>query len=295
MDEATFTDRHGVDVFYRRWPTAEPTGIVVISHGASEHSGRYARFASALGDAGFAVYAVDHRGHGRTAASSGKGRVGSPGGQALIDDLDELVDRAVNEVPNTPVALFGHSLGSLIALAYATRHADRLGSLVLSGFPAALETIPAIREGFAAMSAGDSRDQPLESLSAYNAPFEPARTPFDWLSRDEDEVDAYIADPLCGDDMPLTAGFVADLYDIVAPACEDSSLRAISCPVLLITGENDVAAAMGDNARGLETVLTAADVRTDSRYYPDARHELLNEINRAEATADVIDWLRRQI
>src|SRR5947209_16696864 len=97
MDEATFPDRHGVDVFYRRWPLADANAVVVIAHGASEHSGRYDRFARALGDAGFAAYAPDHRGHGRTAAATGDGVTGPGGGDALVDDLDALVDLAQHE------------------------------------------------------------------------------------------------------------------------------------------------------------------------------------------------------
>ena len=294
MDEATFGDRHGVEVFYRRWSVPEADGIVLLSHGASEHSGRYARFAEALNVAGFAAYAPDHRGHGRTAQSTGNGRMGPPGGQALVDDLDHLVDLALAEHPKAPVLLFGHSLGSLIALAYATQHDDRIVGLVLCGFPAELETIPAMRDSFGA-APSEMRDHPLESLAAYNTPFEPARTPFDWLSRDDAEVDRYIADPLCGDDLPLTFGFVADLYDVVSPAAEVQALTAISCPVLVIAGEQDVATGMGANTRGLERALQAADVRTGNRYYKGARHELLNETNRDEVTSDVIAWLRERL
>jgi alpha-beta hydrolase superfamily lysophospholipase len=292
VDEVTFRDRHGVDVFVRRWPTANAVGIVVLSHGASEHSGRYDRFARALNDAGIAAYAIDHRGHGRTADATGKGRMGPPGGDALVDDLDQVVDLALEDRPDLPVTLFGHSLGSLIALTYLTRHSDRLEGAVLCGFPASVHDIVALGDVFAAVPDETMRDAPVDALSAFNEPFEPARTAFDWLSRDEAEVDRYLADPLCGDDMPLTHGFVAELFAIVVPAVEPRALAAITCPVFVIAGDRDPSAAMGENAKLLEAALGDAGVTVERRLYPGARHELLNETNRDEVTADVIAWLR---
>lgn len=292
MDEVTFRDRHGVDVFVRRWPTANAVGTVVLSHGASEHSGRYDRFARALNDAGMAAYGIDHRGHGRTADATGKGRMGPPGGDALVDDLDQVVDLALEERPDLPVALFGHSLGSLIALTYLTRHSDRLERAVLCGFPVSVRDIVALGDVFTAVPDETTRDAPVDALSAFNEPFEPARTAFDWLSRDEVEVDRYLADPLCGDDMPLTHGFVAELFAIVVPAVEPRALAGITCPVFVIAGDRDSSGAMGENAQVLEAALDDAGVTVERRLYPGARHELLNETNRDEVTADVIAWLR---
>ena len=297
MDEFTFRDRHGVDVFGRRWPTAPAVGVVgvvVIAHGASEHSGRYDRFARALNDAGFAAYAIDHRGHGRTAAATGNGRMGPPGGAALVDDLDQLVDLACDDHPGVPVTLFGHSLGSMIALTYLTRHSDRLAGSVLCGFPASVHDIATLGDVFEAMAADDAtRDLPVDALSAFNDPFEPARTPFDWLSRDEAEVDRYVADPFCGDDMPLTNGFVGDMFAMTVRAVEPDALGAITCPVFVIAGDADPSGAMGENPKLLEAALRDAGVTVESRMYPGARHELLNETNRDEVTADVIAWLSR--
>src|SRR5690242_5448203 len=136
MIERTFVDRHGVEVFTRVWPVDSPRAIVLISHGASEHSARYDRFARALNDAGFAAAALDHRGHGRTATVRGRAVMGPGGGDAVVDDLDELGTRARAELGDVPVFLFGHSMGALIALAYVTQHAEGLTGAVLCGFPA---------------------------------------------------------------------------------------------------------------------------------------------------------------
>ena len=292
MDELTFRDRHGIEIFVRRWPTANAVGAVVISHGASEHSGRYDRFARALNDAGLHTYAIDHRGHGRARARRARVGMGPPGGAALVDDLDHVVDLARDDGADLPVLLFAHSLGSLIGLAYLTRHSDRLAGAVLCGFPASLVDLPVLGEALGTITDEATRDTPVDALSAFNDPFEPARTRFDWLSRDDAEVDAYLADPLCGDDMPLTQGFVADLFGVVGDAVGPTALAAITCPVFVIAGDRDPSGAMGENPKALEAALLDAGVTVERRLYPGARHELLNETNRDEVTADVIAWLR---
>ena len=292
MDEQTMVDEHGVEVFYRSWPIAAPVGVVVIAHGASEHSGRYDRFARALNGAGFAAVAIDHRGHGRTGRSTGIGVTGPGGGQALIDDLHELRGVAESTIaPGAPVFFFGHSMGSLIGLAYLAQHAEGLAGGVLCGFAADVNNagaLVALLQG--AADAGMRDESAADLLKGNNAAFEPARTPFEWLSRDPDEVDRYIADPFCGDNNPLTYGYFIDLFDVVAPAGEQ--LGAISCPVLVIAGDQDPAAAMGANATILADALAANGVAVDVTVYEGARHELLNETNRDAVTGDIVDWLQ---
>lgn len=292
MDERTFIDAHGVEVFTRWWTIEAPHGVVLISHGASEHSRRYDRFAQALNASGFAAVALDQRGHGRTAAPTQCGVMGPGGGQAVIDDLHELRTAAQSSIgSDAPVFLFGHSMGALIALAYLTHHADGLAGSVLCGIPADVDnaaSLAALLQGFA--DAG-MRDQPAtDLLRDNNTPFEPARTPFDWLSRDPDEVDHYIADAMCGDDNPLTYGYLIDLFDVVVPA--RSQLASIACPVFVIAGDQDPAAGMGVHATTLADALTAADVDVDVALYEGARHELLNETNRDQVTADIVHWLQ---
>jgi alpha-beta hydrolase superfamily lysophospholipase len=293
VDERTWVDEHGIEVFARWWTIADPRGLVVISHGASEHSGRYDRFARALNAAGYAAVAIDHRGHGVTGRATGAGIMGPPGGIAVVDDLHELRAAAEAEVgADVPVLFFGHSLGSLIGLAYLLDHSTGLAGAVLCGLPLDVETAAAtgpVLEGFAAAGL---RDEPVADLLAgNNVTFEPARTAYDWLSRDPAEVDAYVADPLCGDGNPLTYGYLIDLFAIVAPA--PGRLGEIACPVLLIAGAQDPAAGMGAHPTALGKALAAAGIENDLALYEDARHELLNETNRDEVTADVIAWLDR--
>lgn len=299
MDELTFTDADDVEVFYRRWPTTDDTtGLVVIAHGASEHSLRYDRFAGVLNGAGYAVYALDHRGHGHTAPATGPGRPGPGGLAGALDDMHQLIGIAVGDVPGVPTVLFGHSMGSIFAQAYVERGDDRLDGYVLSGCPGPLaegmaEMVGAIRE---AVDAGMG-DEPLDMLGPFNEAFEPARTSYDWLSRDLDEVDRYIADPLCGDDMPLTQAYVADMLEVAVDAmsAEGVARTPRDLPVLLITGELDPVSAGGAQVRVLEAHLRDAGLDVTAHYYPGARHEVLNETNRHEVDADVLSWLASKI
>jgi alpha-beta hydrolase superfamily lysophospholipase len=287
MDERTFVDAHGVEVFSRWWPIDEPKGVVLIAHGASEHSGRYDRFARALNAAGYGAVAIDHRGHGRTGAATGRGLMGPSGGHAVIDDLDELRGAIDGEAP---LFLFGHSMGSMIGLAYLTEHSTGLAGGVLCGFAADVSDAGAFVPALQEVADAGQRDEPAVGLlAAYNAPFEPARTPYDWLSRDPAEVDLYVDDPLSGDDNPLTYGYVLDLFAVLAPAI--GCLGAITCPVLVIAGDQDPAAAMGAHPTRLAEALRAEGVDVDLTLYPGARHELLNETNRDEVTADIVAWL----
>lgn len=289
MEDRTFVDSHGVEVRTRWWPVPDPTGVVLVAHGASEHVERYDRFAAALNAAGYLVAGLDHRGHGRTGPAPGV--VGPGGGPALLEDLDAVRGQALEATGDgVPTFLFAHSMGSLIGLAYLTNHAGGLAGAVLCGFPTNVDDAPQLGPLLAGFAEAGMRDEPVSNLLGdNNAPFEPARTRYDWLSRDPEEVDRYVADPRCGDDNPLTYGFLIDLFDVVAPAREH--LAAISCPVLVIAGDHDPAAAMGAHPARLAEALGAASVETELRLYEGARHELLNETNRDEVTADIIEWL----
>ena len=292
MDEQTFVDTHGVEIFTRWWTIDEPRGVVLIAHGTSEHSGRYDRFARALNEAGFAAVAIDHRGHGRTGGSSPRGVMGPGGGHAVIDDLNELRIAARSTFgPDVPFFLFGHSMGSLIALAYLVHHAEGLAGSVLCGIPVNVDDAPSLGTLLQSVSDPATRDQPVtDLLGDNNAPFEPARTSADWLSRDPDEVDRFVADPMCGEGNPLTYGYLIDLFDVVAPARD--RLASIACPVFVIAGDHDPAAAMGAHATTLTHAFEAAGVPVSLTLYDGARHELLNETNRDQVTADIVRWLQ---
>ena len=298
MDERTFTDADGVEVFYRRWlPQGSPSAIVVIAHGMSEHSGRYDRVARILNGEGYAVFAPDHRAHGRTAASTGVGIAGPNGVHGIVADLDQLVEIARADVGDVPAVLFGHSMGAVVALMYSERHGERLVGLALSGLPGADENTREMLGALQGAVDGGMGDEPVEILGAFNGVFEPARTPFDWLSRDAAEVDLYIADPMCGASHPMTYGFLAAFIAGALDASEPSGIANLpkALPILLMTGESDPASQMAAGVRDVEKRLRDAGLDVEAIYYPDARHEILNETNRDEVHADLVRWVRAHV
>jgi alpha-beta hydrolase superfamily lysophospholipase len=292
-----------VRVVYRRWlPEGDARGTVQIVHGASEHSGRYGRLAAALTDRDLAVYAMDLRGHGRTAESSGIGRYGGSAGEragveTVLGDVDGLQQVIADEHPAVPRILLGHSMGSVIALAAAEKHGPALAGLVLSGALGVnddlAQTVSALE---AAVDAGMAED-PLD-LGTFNQAFEPARTRYDWLSRDTGEVDAYIADPLSGDDMPLTYAYAAGVFGLSVRAASPEGVGRLpeNLPVLLLSGERDP---VGGEAAAFVTALgrlmEKRGLPVERRIYPDARHEVFNETNRDEVVADLTRWLEQRI
>ena len=183
----SYTSADGTRIAVYRWdPAGEPRGAVQLTHGMGEHAQRYGHVARALNEAGFVVYAQDHRGHGASADPLALGDLGEGGWPGLVDDIGRLSARIRAEHPGLPLILLGHSMGSFAVQQYLFDHSADVDGVVLTG-TAAIDLL----EGALDL------DQPID-LSAFNAPFEPARTDYDWLSRDEAVVDAYVADPRCG-------------------------------------------------------------------------------------------------
>jgi len=293
----SFTDADGIDIRYRRWlPAGTARAIVQVAHGASEHSARYGRFAEFLAGRGYAVFANDHRGHGATAAVTGVGRAGPRGWRGMLDDLSELGDIARKECAGGRLVLLGHSMGSFMAQRFAQEHGHELAGLVLSGSAGGLAAIDETIGLLEAVAAQGGGDQPAPIFGPLNSGFEPARTPFDWLSRDSAEVDKYVADPMCGDDAPLTIDFVLDMIRSGAETWTTDREKQVPAdlPVLFITGEADPVSDGARTVRELEARYRSNGVKdVTALYYPGARHELLNEVNRDEVQEDVAAWLDR--
>jgi alpha-beta hydrolase superfamily lysophospholipase len=289
----------GIQLVYRRWlPDGNVRGTVQIVHGASEHAGRYARVADALTDRGLAVYAMDLRGHGRTAESTGVGRFGGTGVDTVLNDVQALHQVMTSDHPGVPRILLGHSMGSIIALASAERDGADLAGLALSGpvgsAPHLAGVVAALEE---AVHAG-AGDNALDALGAFNEPFEPARTRFDWLSRDPAEVDAYLADPLCGDQMPLTAAYAAGVFGMAVQAAAPEALDRLpdGLPVLLLSGQRDpVGGEDAAQVTALAELLRARGLPVEQKIYADARHEVFNETNRDEVVADLLAWVDQRL
>jgi alpha-beta hydrolase superfamily lysophospholipase len=285
MDESTFTFPSSDDTpihVYRWSPPGEPTAIVQLAHGMGEHAARYRRLAEALTAAGYVVYANDHRGHGRTAGSvEAQGDLGAGGWQALVDDIGRLSAIARGEHPGVPLVVAGHSMGSFALQQYLLDRSDELDGAILTG-TSALDVI----------GAGIDPDAEVD-LSAFNAPFED-RTGYEWLSRDESEVDLYVADEACG--FGLDPASTRSMLDGLGPTSDLERLAGIrsDLPILLVSGDADPLAGGGaliDTVAQRYRDAGVADVTV--HLYPEARHEVVNETNRDEVTADVLAWLER--
>jgi alpha-beta hydrolase superfamily lysophospholipase len=258
-------------------------GVVVLVHGMGEHLRRYDHVANALTSQGFVVYGHDHRGHGASlAADDEPGQLGPKGWSALVDDLNLVIAQAKSDHPRLPVVMVAHSMGSFATQQFLLDHGAEVDAVALTG-TAALDLLES------ALDLSSDLD-----LSAFNTPFQPARTDFDWLSRDESVVDAYLADPLCG--FGIDAASLKDMF---------AGARRLADPAQVARMPRDlpvyVAVGSRDPVNGGLTLLWAlvdryrtgglSDVTV--RVYDDGRHEILNEINRAEVIGDLLQWLHR--
>jgi alpha-beta hydrolase superfamily lysophospholipase len=281
------SDADGTRVVTYTWSDVDdqPAGVVQIAHGLAEHGERYARFAKALNAAGFLAYAVDHRGHGRSAQGR-LGDFGTAGFDGLIADVAQFGAALRTLHGGLPLFLFGHSMGSFAAQAALLDHAPTWSGAVLSGSTA----LDALAAGMAQAPAGAPT-----GLAAFNAGFE-HRTGYEWLSRDEAEVDAYVADPWCGWDVPDEV--IPSLF-APAPRLADPALLAgirRDLPILIASGDADPLAGGGALVQLLGQRYREAGIADVTvMLYPAARHEILNETNRDPITADIVAWLRNHV
>lgn len=283
-EDFAFKSEDGIELTYYRWRApGKPAGIVQIAHGMGEHSLRYEHVAQALNDAGFHVFANDHRGHGRSVASrESLGDFGAGGWNGLVADMVTLTRIARTREGRLPVILLGHSMGSFAAQQYVLDNSAAIAGLVLSG-SAAVDKL----------AIDPSREA---DLTAFNRAFEPARTQHDWLSRDPAAVDAYEADPLCGfgvnkramESMAAAAGRLAD------PAALAQIRKDL--PIYIFAGDKDP---INHDLEWLKPVAeryrAAGISNVTEKYYPDGRHEMLNETNRAEVIADLVSWAKKVV
>jgi alpha-beta hydrolase superfamily lysophospholipase len=269
-----------------RWavPDGQTTaGIVVLVHGMGEHLRRYDHVADALTSAGFVVYGHDHRGHGASLAVNDEpGHLGPNGWAALVDDLNLVIGRAKSDHPGLPIVIVGHSMGSFATQQLLLDHGTDVDAVALTG-TAALDLLEP------ALDLSSDLD-----LSAFNAPFEPARTEYDWLSRDESIVDAYLADPLCG--FGIDSASLKDMFIGARRLADPAQLARLPhyLPLYVAVGSQDpVNGGLTLLWPLIDRYRTAGLGDVTVRVYDDARHEILNETNRAEVIDDLLNWLQR--
>ena len=280
---------------WRRLPDGMPRAAVQIAHGGADHAGRYAQFAEVLSGAGFAAYANDHRGHGRTGPEDS--RLHMQGGwDAAVDDMRRLTNIIREDLPDVPIFLFGHSMGYLLQSDYITNAGDIKGVVFSgSGRPPAAQLVAGLLFLKTMMIfCGKSAPARLFSKSTFgmmNAPFRPARTPFDWISSDEAEVDAYVNDPLCGGVMSVS--LCHDILKATLLANRKAMQTPKSLPILILSGGRD---SVGRNGRDVQKVCrmfrNAGVQNVEFRIYDNMRHEILNDKKRGLVASDMIEWMK---
>ena len=285
-------------------PDSKPRAVVQIAHGIAEHIDRYRPFMEFLADNGFVVAGNDHLGHGKSIrVPEEQGFFAEKDGWwRVVDDMDKLHYIMSNEYPELPYVLFGHSMGSFLTRTYLIKHPDKYDGVILSGTghqsPALVLGGNAAASVMAKLNGAMGDGAKLDSLAfgTYLNKIENPRTKFDWLSRDTEQVDKYIADPLCGfvgkiglyRDMMQGIKFITDKKNIAQMNKEK--------PVYFMSGDGDP---VGDYGKGVERAYKAfCDAGLHDvfmRLYPGGRHEMLNETNKEQVYQDILSWLNEKI
>lgn len=302
----TMTDPLGVNIHVYEWlPEAEANvrGIVQIAHGMCETAERYRRFAAALTGAGYAVYANDHRGHGKTAGKVNLlGDTGKNGFYWMRRDLLQLAGIACSRHEGLPIFLLAHSMSSFLAQKLMCEPGHEIyAGFILSGTNGPR---PLLRAGESVASMqlrlqGEHHRSVLLNgmvFGPYNRSFSPVRTAFDWLSSDPQEVDRFITDPFCG--AICTTRFFRDFFRLLRDIQSRETLLTLckDKPVLLFSGAEDPVGMKGKGVLRLAGIYKEQGLSdVEYKLYPEGRHEMLNEVNRSEVTADVLDWLVRHL
>lgn len=296
--KGTFASVAGPQLDYRLWrPEGTPKGVVQFVHGMAEHIDRYDEAARAFNAAGYVVVGHSHLGHGPRGEIKGW-FAAKNGWQCLIDDVHALRKRTQAHYPGLPYVLLGHSMGSFVVRCYLLQYAEGLAGAILSGtgfFPKPVVVAGMGLAGLICLCGGERKPSRLINDIAFGGgskAFAPARTPFDWLSRDEAKVDEYVADPCCG--FVFTAGGYRDMFSGMNRLTGKLTLPA-ELPVLFFSGEKDPVGS-GNGVQKVSEAFRAAGVKDVTvKLYPDGRHEMFNETNREEVFRDVTAWIDSHI
>lgn len=295
---------NGTQVHITCWmpePETKVKSVIQIAHGMTETGSRYERFAEALTAAGYAVYANDHLGHGFSAHHESElGHLGKGDMMNMVEDMAQLSQYIKEQHPHVPLILFGHSMGSFLSQMYIALYGDKLQGVVLCGSNGPrgpeLHAGVAISRLIAGARGWKHRSDFINNMAfgGFNRRFNPHKTSFDWLSRDEAEVQKYIDNPYCG--YVCTVGFYNEFFKLLTQIHKPSVMAKIpkDLPILLIAGTMDPVGNFGKGVPLLADMYRDLGIKNVSLImYPEARHELLNDINRDEVTADCIQWFDR--
>lgn len=274
-------------------------GIVQIAHGMAEHHKRYEDFISYLNDNGYAVFINDHLGHGKSVSDDSQlGFFGTENGwKNIVDDTKNLTDIAKSELPDVPVILFGHSMGSFVARLYSTLYGDEINGAIYCGTaganPAAGVGIGVVKS-IIKIKGTHYRSKLIDKLAfgTYNSKIKSARTSFDWLTSDNDIVDKYIEDKYCG--FLFTACGYRDLMEMIVEINRPEWFLAVrkDLPIYLIAGNADP---VGNYGKGIKEVYrnlaNTGHSDVTIKLFDGDRHEILNEKDKSDVYRSVLSWL----
>ena len=287
-------------IHYCRWtPEGEILGIVQIVHGIAEFVERYDDFAVYLNSQGYLVVAEDHMGHGQSIEGGSTQGFFHGGWFAAVNDTLKLMKDTMAQYPGIPYVLFGHSMGSFMARTILARYPDcGISAAVICGtgwlpkapLPLLINTV----EGICRKMGEENVSEKLQQMvfGGYNKRIEEPRTPCDWLTRDEEIVDAYVAHPLCG--FTPACGLLRDMMKGIYYIQQTKNLKNMTkhLPVLFIAGGEDP---VGPYGKGVQKAVAAfrraGMINVACKIYPDCRHEILNELNKQEVYEDVAEWM----
>lgn len=281
-------------------PEGAPTAVIQIVHGITEHSERYDQFARYLNRKGYLVVAEDHMGHGKTASLGSTRGYFDGGWDAAVEDVCRLTRRIQGAYPGLPYILLGQSMGSFLVRTILCRYPDMgISGAVLCGtawMPDAVVKAGKATAGAVCRINGERKPSPMLRklmFGSYNRKVERVRTSHDWLTRDHVVVDAYVADPMCN--FAASAGLVRDMLGGVLynQSSENLDRMKKDLPVLFIAGGDDPVGSYGQGVRQSADAFREAGMeQVEVKIYPLGRHEMLNEINRAEVFRVINIWIR---
>ncbi|MBP5193527.1 MAG: lysophospholipase [Clostridia bacterium] len=280
---------------------AEPIAVVQIAHGMGEHCGRYDAFAKYLNANGYMVIAEDHRGHGKTSGYDNRGIVEGDSYNDTVSDMIALTNYAEKKY-KLPVVLLGHSYGSFLSQAYIERNGENIAGVILSG--SAYMNTGAVAFGRIVASlqqailGGKKPANLIAKLSfgAYDKQFKSENQPFAWLTRDVEAVHKYLADEFCGGAFTMSIGFQKSFFYGLKTVYTEEALESIpkTLPILVSSGSEDPVGGNGKLVTKLYDCYKAHGISDLTiKLYPEARHEILNEINKDEVYADFLAFIQR--
>lgn len=298
-----FTSSTGKKIYAKQWKNEEIKqyrGVVQLVHGMQEHIGRYDEFAKVIANNGYIVVGHDHLGHGSTVEKEEEfGYFAKKDGwEHLAEDVHILQNKVHNEYPKLPYIIFGHSMGSLVVRTYLTKYQDDLAGVILSGTSGQKRglLVGQVLTKIIMLFRGEYyRSSLLEYLvtGSFNKKFKPNRTKADWTTRNEEVVDKYQKDPKCGINF-TTNGYLNLLRGTYYLSKQRNINKTIKVPILLISGDKDPVGGMGKGVIRVMHMLEKAGLKDVTiRLFKDARHELVNEINKDEVYYVIFNWLNK--